>query len=86
MATHGALDGFVCLQTLQCLLRSTIIGIAEGLGKLFCRELLRQQSETLLELIGAPTLLGGILQLIVVVETMQFIIPEMLCAVLYVTH
>ena len=57
VATHGALDGFVCLQTLQGLLCCAIVGIAECLGKYFRTEFVWQQAETILELIRATTLL-----------------------------
>ena len=86
VAAHGALYGLVCLQTLQGLLRGAVVGVAEGLCKLLRAELLGQQSEALNELVCAAALLGGIAQLVVVVSTMQFVVPEMLGAVLDVEH
>ena len=72
---HGALNGFVCLQSLQRLLSRTIVSIAEDLCKLLRAEFFWQLSKALYEFGGTASLLSGIPQLVVVVHTMQVVEP-----------
>ena len=86
VTAHGTLNGFVILQTLQRLLSCASVCIAEYLCKLLGGEFVWQQTETVLVLRRAATLLCGITQLVIVVFTVQFVIPEDLCAVLDVKY
>ena len=62
VSAHGALNGFVSLQSLQRLLTRTIVGIAENLCELLRAEFFWLLTEALYEFVGPASLLSGITQ------------------------
>lgn len=71
VASFGALDGVVGNEAFQCFLSRAIVGIAKDFGKLVDGELFWQSAETFVELVGASSLHGVVVELVVVVLAVQ---------------